>query len=174
MTTLLPPNATTLERNAAAAMAALGDIPVPLRDLMRPVSIPAAVLPWLAWHMSVDGWDEVWTDAQRRAVIASSYQVHRQKGTAGAVRAAIAALGLSAEIYEWWQESPRAAPHTFRVEVDDVGVTPELMASVQEQVTATKPVRSHFTVQLIARPKDTLYMGVAYQDTVTTTIYPKP
>jgi phage tail P2-like protein len=174
MTTLLPPNSTPLERNAAAVMAVVGELPVPLRDLMRPASCSPAALPWLAWHMSVDGWDEVWTDAQRRAVIASAYQVHREKGTAGAVRAAIAALGLSAEIYEWWQELPRAAPYTFRVEVDDVGVTPELMASVHQQITATKPVRSHFTVQLIARPKDDLYFGLAYQDTVTTTIYPKP
>jgi hypothetical protein len=50
-------------------------------------------LPWLAWALSVDEWDETWTEAQKRETVAASYAVHSKKGTPYAVRHALEALG---------------------------------------------------------------------------------
>ncbi|TKA96910.1 phage tail protein I, partial [Cereibacter changlensis] len=57
MTSILPPNATKAERAFEAALAALCDLPVPVGQLWSPETCPAALLPWLAWALSVDDWD---------------------------------------------------------------------------------------------------------------------
>lgn len=176
MDNLLPPNATVLERNVAAINALLGELATPLRDLMNPATCPAALLPWLASALSVDSWNDAWTEAQKRAVIAASYQVHRKKGTLASVRAALASLDVSADIIEWWQEAPQAAPYTFRVDVDteDVGMAADFFGSIEQQINAVKPVRSHFKVRLIAKPRGQLFIGTGCHDAVITTIYPHP
>lgn len=173
MSNLLPPNATALERDVAAVLGQIDGVPVPLRDLVNPATCPEVALLPLAWQESVDTWDDSWSIEQRRAVIDAAPGIHRRKGTAGSVRAAVATLGMGATIYEWWQETPKAAPYTFRVEIDDIGVTPELVNSVERQIRAVKPARSFFTMQLIARPMGSLYIGAGIQDCTETTIYPK-
>lgn len=175
MDNLLPPNASLLERNLATVNARLGELPAPMRDLMNPHACPAPLLPWLAWALSVDSWDDAWSEAQKRAVIAASYQVHRKKGTLGAVQAALDALAVSAEVVEWWQETPRGVPGTFRVDVDTegVGMADSFAQSIERQVVTVKPVRAHFTVRLVAKARPSFFVGSAYQDIITTTIYPK-
>ena len=91
---ILPPNSTSLERALEAALQAMCDLQVPVRDLWNPEICPATHLPWLAWALSVDVWDSGWPEAIKRAVIAASIDVHRRKGTVAAVRRAIAAAGL--------------------------------------------------------------------------------
>lgn len=100
--TILPPNATALERALdTAGAAALGAVPMPVGTLWRPESCSAALLPWLAWAYSVDTWEEDWPEKVKRDVIAASIQVHRHKGSVGSVRAALAAAGYGeAEIVE--------------------------------------------------------------------------
>jgi phage tail P2-like protein len=90
---LLPPNATPVERGFEAAGARITALPVPVRDTWNPATCPATLLPWLAWALSVDNWDPTWTEGQQRAVIAASVAVHRRKGTVAAVREALAAAG---------------------------------------------------------------------------------
>lgn len=91
---LLPPNATLLERAVEAACAPLGDIPVPISTIWNPDTCPAALLPWLAWALSVDTWDSNWSEGTKRAVIAASYDVHRHKGSVWSVKEAIRAAGF--------------------------------------------------------------------------------
>lgn len=174
-TNLLPPNATTLERNVAATNAALGDLPTPLRDMMDPDTCPLRLLPWLAWAMSVDNWNDTWNEAQKRAVIKSSRLVHKKKGTLGAVEDALAALGVSAEIIEWFNDVPRATPHTFRVDlgIEKTGVTTGFLASMEQQIVSVKPARSHFKVRLIAKSRAQVYQAAAFSDAVITSIYPQ-
>ena len=86
MATLLPPNATPLERALEADGAQLGDIPVPIDTLWIPETCPAALLPWLAYSVSVDLWNPDWPESVKRQVIAAAFDVHRIKGTLGAVR----------------------------------------------------------------------------------------
>lgn len=174
MTDLLPPNSSQLERDIAAVNARLGEVPTPLRDLVNPDTCPAVLLPWLAVEMAVSPWNDAWTEAQKRGVIASAYQVHRQRGTLAALKRVLAALGFNAEVVEWWQESPAAAPHTFRVDVETYdGMPPTSVAELNAQIDAVKPLRSRQTVRLIARPVTNVYIGIACCTLITTTIYPK-
>jgi len=103
MSELLPPNATPVERAFDATAARLTAMPVPLRDLWNPAQCPAHLLPWLAWTVSVDEWESVWTEAQQRDVIAASVGVHRRKGTLASVRRALTAAGFpDAVVLEQW------------------------------------------------------------------------
>ena len=54
---LLPPNATPLERAIALALARITAIPTPAGDTWNPATCPAPLLPHFAWGMSVDTWD---------------------------------------------------------------------------------------------------------------------
>lgn len=98
---LLPPNATPAERALAGATARITDVPVPVGDLWDPWACPAALLPWLAWALSVDEWDPEWPEATRREVVARSVELHRHKGTVWSVRQALRSAGYAeAEIQE--------------------------------------------------------------------------
>ena len=113
--TLLPPHATPLERALEQALARIEDVPVPVDTLWDPQACPAELLPWLAWAWSVDEWDPEWPEEVKRRVIAAAPEVHRRKGTRAAVERALKAIGVIAEIVEWWQKSPRGTPGTFSV-----------------------------------------------------------
>lgn len=104
MSDLMPPNSTAVER-AFDSVAALRitNVRAPLRDLWNPASCPQHLLPWLAWALSVDEWDETWSQSQMRDVIAASVGVHRRKGTPGAVKRALVSAGYGdAELIESW------------------------------------------------------------------------
>lgn len=143
--TLLPSNATALERAAAAADARISDTPVPVRDVWNPYTCPADILPWLAFAYAVDEWDNGWTVEVKREVIAQSLRIKRMKGTYGAVQRALAVLGLPARVQEWFQQSPAADPYTFRIriEAEQIGFTAHQLAQVRRVVEQYKNVRSH-------------------------------
>ncbi len=145
MSDLLPSNATPAERALSETLARTLSVPTPVRDVWNPATCPASVLPWLAWAFSVDNWDPAWTDAQKRQTIATSVAIHRYKGTIGAVREVIAALGVNCQIQEWFNQSPPGAPYTFRLILDaDQGAIPQpVLAKLIQVVTSTKNLRSH-------------------------------
>lgn len=146
---LLPANATQLER-ALADTSQLDTLPVAVDTLWDPQRCPVALLPWLAWALSVDEWDATWTEATQRAVIAAAIGIHRRKGTVGAVRSAIAALGYRVDLSEWWQQDPRGTPHTFRAdfEIDDRGIDETIYNAIERQIETVKPARSHCTIRV--------------------------
>lgn len=144
---LLPPNATRLERATADATARISDVPRPLHDLWDPDTCPAALLPWLAWTLSVDEWSSTWTETQKRAAVAAALSVQRRKGTVGAVRRALGALGFGVRITEWFQVDPPLPPYTFGVELEiaQAGASQAEVAKAMSVVRATKNLRSHLT-----------------------------
>lgn len=83
---LLPPNATPLERSLASATGRLTDVPVEIERVWRSGECPSELLPWLAWALSVDVWDDGWSDERKRRVIAASFDLHRLKGTEAGLR----------------------------------------------------------------------------------------
>lgn len=175
MSSLLPPNATAAERAIDAAAERLADIPVPLRDLWNPQTIPAALLPWLAWGLSVDVWDPAWTEARKRATVAASIEVHRHKGTVGAMLTALGALDYDARLVEWWQSTPRGAPYTFGVEarLDARGIDPALWDEIERVATGAKNVRSHLTsIRLLAEEPATVRWAAAPVVAETVTVEP--
>jgi phage tail P2-like protein len=151
---LLPPNSTLLERAIEAAMhKRLNALPVPIRDLWNADTCPAHLLGWLAWAKSVDVWDESWPEAQKRAVIKASRFVHQHKGTIGAVRRALDALGIGLEIREWFETGD--APGTFRVDAfadyifaSGFGLNPALLGMIDAQIRTVKRASQHFTLRV--------------------------
>jgi phage tail P2-like protein len=93
MSNLLPPNANSHEHALDDATARIGSVPVEINKLWNAETIPAALLPWLAWALSVDEWDETWSEAQKRAMVAASFEVHSRKGTPFSIKSALQALG---------------------------------------------------------------------------------
>ena len=83
---LLPPNATPFEVAVAQTYRRLSDVPTPIRLVWQPWQCPVDLLPWLAWTLSVDVWDDGWSEERKRHVIASAFELHRLKGTAAGLK----------------------------------------------------------------------------------------
>lgn len=148
MSTLLPPNATAAERAIEAAIARIGDVPVPIRALWNPSSCPVELLPYLAWAFSVDVWDASWPEYRQRAAIAASFDLHKHKGTRQAVENAVAAIGGSVVLREWFEQSPLGTPGTFQAVIATGGatVTAEFQNQIIDAIERSKPVSRHFSV----------------------------
>ncbi len=91
--TLLPPNATDLERALEQVTARVGATPVPISALWDADECPAHLLPWLAWAFSVDEWDPGWSEATKRASIRDAAKIQRHKGTVWAIKRVLANAG---------------------------------------------------------------------------------
>jgi phage tail P2-like protein len=137
---LLPPNATAQERAMSLATARAGEVPMQIKQVWNPQTCPAGILPWLAWALSVDAWDSNWTEQQKRDAIEASVSVHRVKGTVGAVRRALQAIG-----YEVMVDENTGTPYTFRLQVDigETGGTEEIYDEAERIALRNKNARSH-------------------------------
>ena len=172
---LLPSNANQLERLAAQALAQIERVPVPIRDLISPTRCPVALLPYLAWAMSVDRWEEAWPEATKRQVIASSYYVHAHKGTIGSLRRVVEPLGYLIRVTEWWQEVPEGIPGTFRLNIGvlESGITDEMYESLVLLIDDAKPVSRHLIGLAISlEVRGSVFLAVAQLDGETLTVYP--
>jgi phage tail P2-like protein len=150
MSNLLAPNATQLERNLASVNAAISDIPSPIADLMDPAKIPAAFLPWLAWHLGIDAWKDYWPEQIKRARVKSAIAIARKNGTAAAVREVVAAFGGNLALREWFEMNPPGEPGTFDVVLtvaarEGQAPTATFIADILAEIDRTKPVRSHYS-----------------------------
>lgn len=143
--TLLPSNASALERAAALSDARVSSTPVPLRDVWNAKACPPALLPWLAYAWRVEEWDDTWSIETKREVIAQTLPLKRIKATYGAVQGAVTAMGLPARVQEWFQQTPMGAPYTFRIriEAEQIGFTAAQLAQVRRVIYHYKNTRSH-------------------------------
>ena len=145
MSDLLPANATAAERSVSLAVERAAGMPVPVRDVWNPDTCPANLLAWLAWAWSVDVWDPTWTDLQKRQAIKASLDVHRYKGTIGAVREALAALQFDVRVQEWFNQIPEGSAYTFRIllEANQIGIDQSSIQQLFSVIERTKNLRSH-------------------------------
>lgn len=174
--TLLPPNATTLERALEAGVARISDIEAPIDTLVDPARIAATWLPWLAWGLSVDAWDSAWSEATKRQAVAESIALHRMKGTRASVDLILSRIDGLARVIEWHEDRDRLPPHRFEIEIPLVttlgaaGAARAQAAIVDDIITAVervKPLREHLTVVQAL----TLTGGVAVQGHARLTAY---
>lgn len=164
---LLPPSAIHPERaqeQASTELIAALDTDM-VRKVKNPDTCPAHLLPWLAWEFAVDSWEEAWTEEEKRQVIRDAAYVHQHRGTAGAVRRSLSAVSLPTKVVEWWEDTPRKDPYTFRVEVYSIQPIDEaLYQRIRRQVDKAKNLRSLLTtIDVIADlgAKGTYYAGGA-------------
>lgn len=176
---LLPPSATPMERALAGVTERLEQLPVPYRQLWNPDTCPVNLLPYLAWSMSVDEWDNDWPEHIKRQTVKDSLYQHRIKGSRLAVENAIASFGTTADILEWWEKSPEGIPHTFSVAIsaqDNERQLPvlEMGTGNHEEVYCSQPIpvqtsrvyKIRFKVRQTKDDagKSTVYAGVATLD----------
>ncbi len=138
---LVPGTSDPIEQEVAGLSAALDSIdPVVIETLWDAWRCPAALLPWLAWALSVDVWDDGWTEMVKRQAIADSPDYHRIKGTVQAVNAALTLAERPFELTEWFDQVPMGRRGTARVFVettlDDVG---RILKAVRPLVMSAKP-----------------------------------
>lgn len=134
-----------------------------VRWVKNPDLCPVDLLPWLAWEFAVDFWDGSWSEADKRQVIKDAAYVHQHRGTAGAVRRALSAVSLPTTVVEWWEDAPKKAPYTFRVEVySQQAIDQDLYARIRKQVEKAKNLRSQLsTIDVITNlgGEGTYYTG---------------
>lgn len=173
--TLLPPNLTAAERALEQVMAHAGDQPLDIRTVKNPDTCPSVLLPWLAWEHAITWWDESWTEEQKRSVIRSAPGVNKRRGTVGAVKRALAATGYPCDVIEWFDDVPKAAPYTFRVNIYGNSITAETLARLADQVNDAKNARSYLSGINIAEQtiSGTAYVGGAIFTRQTVTIKAK-
>ena len=146
MNSLLPPNASKLERKIAQVGRSAFDLPT-IRVIRDIDAIPSQFLPFIAWQRSVDYWDENWQDSLKRKVIQDSKQQHKLKGTAAAIKRALEPFGYEVKLIEWFQVEPNLTPGTFNLELDLVGksLNQEVYYEVNRLISDAKAASRHLT-----------------------------
>ncbi|WP_369951273.1 phage tail protein I [Serratia marcescens] len=173
MNSLLPPGSSQLERRAAEACAGISDLSVPLRDLWNPARCPVKFLPYLAWAFSVDRWDEKWTAAEKRKAVTDAFYIHRRKGTVAAIRRVIEAMGFSMSIAEWWEVADPRGTFRLTIDVNDVGITDEIVRELERLIGDARPVSRHIAQLNIATAVGGfIYPAVVMHDGDIVTVYP--
>ncbi|XHR29610.1 MAG: phage tail protein I [Chthoniobacteraceae bacterium] len=172
MSSLLPPNATPQERDLALTVSRISDIPVRVKEPWSPKDCPEESLPWLAWALHVDGWDTLWSIPQKRAAIAASVEVHRHKGTIGALKRALQAIG-----YEVYIDEKTGTPYTFRILVDcsEKGLIDQTVFDTAESITnENKNARSHLVgIRALLIAKGNTSVAAAQVSGESTTVWPE-
>lgn len=154
---LLPPNQTTLE-GAIGQLASMGHTPEVLQRLWDAQRCPSELLPWLAWALSVDEWDESWSEAQQRAQVLGSIAMHRKKGTPWAVKEALTRAGVEmARLVEHPQDA-HWAEFDVDITVIDRPLTEQTVTRAVALIDAYKAARSHLRRLVISLGSK----GIAY------------
>ncbi len=138
---LLPESASPLERELAGLSETLDALdPAIIETLWDAWRCPAELLPWLAWALSVDVWDDAWSIPTKRQAIADSPDYHRIKGTVQAVTAALALAERPWSLTEWFQQFPEGRRGTARIFVETtIGDVHRIMKAIRPLVMAAKP-----------------------------------
>jgi hypothetical protein len=91
---LLPSNRTPFETAIEATNAARYPLPVELiTSLWSAANCPIDLLPYLAWALSVDIWDDAWPETTKREAVRKSLEMHRIKTTLAGIKAHVAMAG---------------------------------------------------------------------------------
>lgn len=169
---LLPPNLTPLEAALADSLALNSD-PTPIRTLWDADRCPVALLPWLAWALSVEGWESAISEQQQRELVRNAIPTHRRKGTPASITAALAAIGIDARIND--RRSQSTVPHTFEVEINlhDRGLDDATRRQIEGIVAHYKNVRSRPAgLRISLTSKGAIFVGAAAWLGDELTVYP--
>lgn len=149
-----------------------------LQDVSKKVDIPSIYLRLdsltseqldhmaAAWDASV--WRQSWPIQIKRSVLNNVILEKRKRGTLGAVKKAIETIGSYTNITEWWQETPKGTPHTFKVIASLNNYEGVLESDLQEDlfglIDDAKPVRSHYDFILQKRYSGEIGVIGLYRD----------
>ncbi len=170
MSEIIPPNWTPQEKAIAGSTERVSQIPIRIRELWSPQECPLDLLPWLAWALHVDSWDAAWPEQKKRNVVSASIEVHRKKGTIGALKRALQAVGYEVHIDERTGE-----PYTFRLQVDisNGGGNAVPYGEIERIALESKNVRSHLAgIDALMKTDVAAYITAATVTGIDTMILP--
>lgn len=107
---LLPSGSSLLEKRAAECLQEAVTNRIDFENLINPHKCPVKLLPYLAWALSVDYWEEYWSEQQKRQAIIDSYHNHQRKGTVGAVRRIVESLVMILKLESGLKKSEKDKP----------------------------------------------------------------
>lgn len=138
---LLPPNATTLERDLSRSSSGLQRVgpPVPIIRTAKRTNIPDSVVPWLIYEYGLGEILPYLGNDQRRA-LAEGVLWQRIRGTPESVRIALGWIGVSGLIDESEGGSARWAEYQLGLEAATSG--DEVIDQVVAITQISSPVRS--------------------------------
>lgn len=123
-----------------------------------------AMMDVLAADMKVDWYDYDFPLEIKRAIIQSAVNVHKSKGTRGAIATAISAIYDKAVIEEWFEYEGQPYRFRLRIDISEDEITSEKHQRVLENIKYYKNVRSIFegAVYFMDRAATNhIYAGVA-------------
>ena len=142
--TLLPINASDLLKDLENISLRATTLETLNRYVNNPDLAPEHILPWLAFAVSADDWSDGWSEQIKRNVIRASIEVHKKKGTIGALRKALEAFNYkNITVEEWFDYG--GDPYFFRVffDVTEPGFDVSILPDVRKVIDNTKNARSH-------------------------------
>lgn len=154
---LLPPQATEMERDIEQVMARMANVPTPMGDIWDHDTCPAHLLGFLAWGLGVDEWDPTWSEQTQREAVRIAPLLSQRKGTVWSLQNALNQFGVGAQVKEWWATTPMGAPGTFEVitELNEesyatIGpaLTPQLFDQLERVVDSNKPVSRSYKISV--------------------------
>ena len=93
MSELLPPNATTLEKDIDASLSTSVISVSPVSSMWNPQTCPLALLPFLAWALQTPEWDSAWPEQTQRDAIEQSIIINQQIGSVASIRRVLESTG---------------------------------------------------------------------------------
>lgn len=175
MNSLLPPNASELERKITQVGKAAFDLPT-IRVVKDIDDVPSQFLPFIAWQRSVDYWDESWQEALKRKVIKESRELHRLKGTPAAIKKALEPFGYEVTLIEWFKAEPNLIPGTFNLELNVIGksLNAETYSEINRLVSESKAASRHLAnLTVTINPILTIRNLIVHQTALTYTSEPR-
>lgn len=173
---LLPRNRTAVELQLEQTLAVKHSLDTDIiRKLHEPSECPMALLPWLAFALSLDEWDDNWSEAVKRQYISDSIVIHKHKGTAYAIKTALQALGYESVIIREAEFNYYNGVRIFNGAIDygsftawplfdvilNIGYTPAapLVAEIRARIERYKNERSIL--------RNLIFMNLLYNNTIT-------
>lgn len=154
---LLPSNSSPLELATSQAVR-IDDLELQtVSSLWNPWECPISVLPYLAWALSVDVWDEDWPDKVKRNVVAKSIALHWIKGTPGAVELMCAALDYDVRVLEWHEYD--GDHDCYKLQVKERMSPRDYANIVMADRVAKRQSQKRDAIQVKMRRHGTIYMG---------------
>ena len=144
-TSLLPPNATPLER-AMEAITADMLLPVDFdcRSLWSAEQCPVHLLPYLASAVGMDDWDDNWPEHIKRDGVATAIEVQSTKGTIYSIKKAAASFGVTTTVCEYRDNPATMAPCSYTITA--TGGSAAIQASMEKAVFKAVRASDSFTL----------------------------
>jgi phage tail P2-like protein len=121
------------------------------------------LLDLLAWQFHIEGYDQAQTIQEKRNLIKNAIELHRYKGTPYAIKKVFQAIGINADLQEWFDYD--GAPYRFRVLVRSIIQDEDAYRNLIKLINEYKNVRSWLDAIGFHREyRQALYYAFAQKD----------